>query len=159
LTHIIAHYSECDNPEGGMWDLLVFIIGTELERTYGLTLQQGNTLETLLSHEPNRARTLIQSVIFLGASIVVLIGLLMAFTKLKGSSDIPRTANLIAFLPEECVADLSDLQCRLKKTGMPPWQIRRRLMYEFVFLLWVHYVSMQIDNLFLGPGQDNTIDD
>ena len=21
LTRIIAHYSECDNPEGGMWDL------------------------------------------------------------------------------------------------------------------------------------------
>lgn len=20
LTRIIAHYSECDNPEGGMWD-------------------------------------------------------------------------------------------------------------------------------------------
>jgi hypothetical protein len=21
LTRIIAHYSECDNPEGGMWDV------------------------------------------------------------------------------------------------------------------------------------------
>ena len=21
LTRIIAHYSECDNPEGGMWDI------------------------------------------------------------------------------------------------------------------------------------------
>lgn len=132
--------------------LFVPIIAAELEQTHGFTLQKGNTLENLLSNESNRARSLIQSGVLLGASVLVLLGLLMTLTRLQDSGSIPRSAHLIAFLPEECVAELGYLQRRLEKANTPIWGIRRRLTHEVVFLLWVHYVQMQLDNLFLDDN-------
>ncbi|MEM9091291.1 MAG: hypothetical protein AAGC93_21435 [Cyanobacteria bacterium P01_F01_bin.53] len=127
---------------------LVLVITADLEHTHGL-----------IDNEPTRTRALRQSAILLGVSTVILIGLLVMLIRIQGSSKLPRTANLIAFLPEECVAELGYLESRLKQAKKPHWQIRRRLIHEFVFLLWAHYVQMQIDNLFLGSGEDHTIDD
>lgn len=139
--------------------LVVSIIATELELTHGLTLQTGDTLKTLLSNESNRARAFIQSGLLLGASVLVLLCLLVTLSKLQGSSNLPRTAQLITFLPEEYVAELGYLKRRLQKKKASAWQIRRRLIHEFVFLLWVHYVQLQIDKLFLADNKDHTIDD
>ena len=138
---------------------LALVIAADVKRTHGLTLQTGDTLKKLVDNEPIRTRALMQAGILLSLSTLVLIGLLVMLTRLQGSPNLPRTATLIAFLPEECVAELGYLQRRLKKANISTWQIRRRLIHEFVFLLWVHYVQMQIDHLFLGSGQDHTIDD
>ncbi|MFG6105363.1 hypothetical protein U2F10_24120 [Leptothoe sp. EHU-05/26/07-4] len=138
--------------------LLVFILAAELEKNHGLTLQQGNTLETLLSREPNRTHTFLQSGILLGASTLALFSFLVALSKLQGSSTLPHTTHLIAFLPEEYVAELGYLQRRLKKTNASPWQIQQRLTHEFLFLLWAYYIQVKLENLFL-PFGDHTIDD
>ncbi|MFG6105364.1 hypothetical protein U2F10_24125 [Leptothoe sp. EHU-05/26/07-4] len=135
------------------------LISAELERTHRLTLQTGNTLKKLSENEQIRARTSRRSGFLLGGSAVALFLILATFLNLQGSSSLPRTANLIAFLPEEYVAELGYLQRRLKKQKASPWQIKRRLFHEFLFLLWVHYVQMQIDKLFLESNKDHTIDD
>ena len=138
---------------------LVLVIAADVEINHGITLQTGDTLKKLVDNEPTRTRTLMQAGILLGISVVALLGLLALLTRLKGPPNLPRTANLIAFLPEEYAAELGYLERRLKKTNQSIWQIRRRLIHEFIFLLWVHYVQMRIDNRFLGSGQDHTIDD
>ncbi|MEO1123919.1 MAG: hypothetical protein AAFX95_07535 [Cyanobacteria bacterium J06639_16] len=139
-------------------DLLVVIVTVELEQTHGLTIQQGQTLEQLLSHEPNRARILLQSGVLLGVSSLVLVALLLALTRLRGVYLFPLTAQLIAFLPEECVAELGVLHRRMKQAKTSPWLICLRLLEEFVTLLWVFYIQVQLENLTLPPGDRKTDD-
>lgn len=139
--------------------LLAFIIATELERTHGLTLQKGNTLETLLSHEPNRARTLMQSRVLLGGSTLVLLVLLVMLIRLQGPNNSSRTENLMVLLPKEYLADLRHLESRLQKQNTSPEKIQTRLIQEIIWMLWARYVRIPIDNFFLGDNQDDTIDD
>lgn len=138
---------------------LVHILTADLEQTYGLNLPTSNNLEKLLENEAIRAHTFTQSGFLLATSLLILLGLLAIFFKLQNSSRLPRIAHLIVFIPEEYVAELGHLQRRLKKKNTCPWQIRQRLIHEFVFLLWVHCVQIQIENLFWFSTQDHTIDD
>ena len=134
------------------------VVTVELVKTHGLTLQQGRALEQLLSSEPNRTRVLLQSGVLLGISSLVLVTLLFALTRLQGSYSFPPTTHLIAFLPEECVAELGSLQRRMKKAKASPLQICLRLLEEFVTLLWVFYIQVRLENLGL-PSSDRQIDD
>ncbi|EKU97597.1 hypothetical protein Lepto7375DRAFT_6802 [Leptolyngbya sp. PCC 7375] len=139
--------------------LLMFTINEDLEQAYGFTLKTGNILKNLLENEPIRAGAFTTSMILLGVSLLVLLSFLVFFGRVKGSLRLPGVAHIIAFLPEEYVAELGYLQHRLKKSKATPWQIRRRLIHEFVLLIWAYYIQVQLDNLFLDSNQDHTIDD
>ena len=139
-------------------DFLVAILIAELESIYGLTVYRGETLDFHLSNEPSRARNLLHSVVLLGLSVVMLMTLLVLLLRLQDRSSLPATSHLIAFLPEEYVAEFSVLQERMKKAKASPWQVRIRLFEEFVTLLWVFYIQVQFENLFL-PSDDRKIDD
>ena len=130
----------------------------ELQQVHGITLHQDDALEALLSSEPNRARVLLQSGILLALSSVLLVAVLVAFTKSKSPYSLPTTAHLVAFLPEECAAEVGALHRRLKKAKASPWEIRLRLCEAFLTLLWVFYIQIRLENLHL-PMSDRTIDD
>ena len=72
--------------------------------------------------------------------------------KLQISYDLAPNSHLIAFLPEECVAELGVLRQRMKKQKVSVWHIRLRLSQEFLILLWVFYIQVQIENLKLPPA-------
>ena len=139
-------------------NILVSIVTIELEYTHKLKLQKGKDLENLLSSEPNRVRVLMQSGVLLGLSTFVLLALLVLLSRIQSSYALPSTAHLVAFLPEECVAELGTLQRRMKKAKASPWQIRRRLLEEIATLLWVFYIQVRLENLGL-PWGDRKIDD
>lgn len=130
----------------------------ELKQVYGIAIQRDSVLETLLSGEHNRAQLLLQSGILLALSSVLLIAILVVLTKSRTPYGLPAIAHFIAFLPEECAAEMGALHQRLKKKGIPPWEIRRRLCEEFLFLLWAFYIQVRLDNIYL-PWSDRTIDD
>ncbi|MEM7063357.1 MAG: hypothetical protein AAF572_09355 [Cyanobacteria bacterium P01_B01_bin.77] len=138
--------------------LFVFIVAAELQETHSFTLQQGSNLESLLNSEPNRARILMTSSFLLGSSLLILIGLLVLLTTYQGSLKLSRTAHLIAFLPEECVAELGYLKQRLQQKNTSPWEIRKHLVHEFLTLFFACYIQVQLENFFL-PSGDHTIDD
>lgn len=137
---------------------LVALLASELEAKYGLTLQQGSALEKLMRSEPTRVRAFLQAIVLLGISVLFLSALLLALVRLQGLYRFPPTVHLVAFLPEECVAELGALQRRMKKAKASPWQIRLRLLEEFVTLLWVFFIQVQLENLTL-PSGDRKIDD
>ncbi len=139
--------------------LFVFIIAAELEQTHGFILQQGNNLEDLLSSEPNRARVLIKSILLLSSSLLILISLLVLLANYKSPLKLSRTAHLMAFLPEEAMAELCCLKQRLQQGKMSPWEIRKRLTHEFLILFFAYYIQVQLENLFLPSGDHNHIDD
>ncbi|MBE9117838.1 hypothetical protein IQ249_18215 [Lusitaniella coriacea LEGE 07157] len=136
-------------------DLFTSSVEIELEKTHGLTLQQERKLESIWNSEPNHARTwwhgLTLLILVLGASQILLIDL-------KDFYRLSLTAQLATLLPEECVAELGILERRLKKAKASPWKIRRRLLTEILTLLWVFYVPISLENLWL-PSRDREIDD
>lgn len=66
-------------------------------------------------------------------------------------------AHLAEFLPEECVAELGILYRRMKKTKVPTWKIRLRLLEESLNLLYVFYIQIKIENLW--SPRERKIDD
>lgn len=56
---------------------------------------------------------------------------------------------LVRLVPEESAAELGILLRRMKKAKVSPWKIRLRFVEEFVTLLWVFYVRVKLENLFL----------
>ena len=142
------------NPYGS----LEYIITKELEQKYNLKLVQGSDLESYWNSEPERERIFLISVTFLSLSVLLLLILLFILTRLQNSHNFPANSHLIAFLPEECVAEMGALARRMKKENVSPWEIRRRLLEEFVTLIWVFYIQIKLENLSL-PFQDNQIDE
>ncbi|NEQ50338.1 MAG: hypothetical protein F6K11_09435 [Leptolyngbya sp. SIO3F4] len=140
-------------------ELFVSILNMELERSYELALYRQDDLEGLLLSETNRVRTWMQSVILLGASLVVLLSFLILITRFQSASNLPLAVQLSLFLPEEYIAEWKYLQGRYKKQQkLSSWTIQKRLIDEFVFMLWTYYTQTLIENLFL-PSKDHTIDD
>lgn len=72
--------------------------------------------------------------------------------------NIPLPILRLTHLPEECVAELCCLQRRMERINAPLWKIRLRIYGEVVTLLWVFYIQVQIENLWLPPG-DREIDE
>lgn len=95
------------------------------------------------------------SVTFLYLSVLIS---LFTLTRLQSSHNLLPNSHLIAFLPEECVAEMGVLAIRMKKANTSPWEIRLRLLEEFVTLIWVFYIQIKLENLSL-PFQDNQIDE
>lgn len=87
--------------------------------------------------------------------VVLLVKLMI---QLKYSKSIHANAHWIAYLPEECVSELTVLRKRMEKQKLSLWQIRLQLTQEFLSLLWVFYIQVKLDNLRL-PGGDRPIDD
>ena len=138
--------------------LLKFIIANELDLYHNLKLVQGNDLEIYLNNEPERERTFLLSATFLSLSVLIFLILLFTLTRLQTSYNLPPNSKLIAFIPEECVAEMGALARRMKKENASPWEIRLRLLEEFVSLIWVFYIQIKLENLSL-PFQDNQIDE
>jgi hypothetical protein len=69
-------------------------------------------------------------------------------------------AQLIAeyCFPEEVIQDLADLSDRLAQEGKTTRQIRTRIYAEILTLIWVFYIQINIENLWLPKG-DRRIDD
>lgn len=130
----------------------------ELHETYGLTLLRSDELQRVLDHEPDRARVFLLSAVLLGILLFGLASFLIILTRTRVSYSIPMTAHLVAFLPEAWVGELGALQRRMKKQNASVWEIRRRLLEEFVTLLWVFYIQVQLENLWL-PSGDREIDE
>ena len=112
-------------------NLLVPIVSTELEQKHGLQLHQ----------DAIHANTFLISVILLTLSLFVLIVLIIMLSKLRLSYGLAPNSHLIAFLPEECVAELSLLKRRMENRKISIWHIRFRILQEFLILLWVFYGS------------------
>lgn len=138
--------------------LLVTVATAELMAKHELVLQQGDELENLLNEEFDRARAFVQSGALLSIAVVSLFAISAVLLRSRGTYNLPRTAQLIAFLPEECVAEMGVVYRRMKKANASPSEIRLRLIEEFVTLLWVFYIQVKIENLRL-PSGDRSIDD
>ena len=138
--------------------LIVLIVSSDLKKEYEFQLYQGNTLDTLVSKEPNRARNFLTSAVLLTTSLFVLMALIVVLSKLQLSYGLAPNSHLIAFLPEECAAELGALKRRMKKKNASVWHIRLRLLQEFLMLLWVFYIQVQMDNLGLPPSDRSTDD-
>ena len=115
-------------------------------------------LQYLVEIEPTRAKDFGQSQAGLLVSALLLSSSLLASMKVRNKLSISSTTHPLTFLPEECVAELGVLQRRMKKANTSPWQIRLRLLEEFLTLLWVFYIQVQLENLTL-PSSDRKIDD
>lgn len=139
-------------------NLLPLILALEIKTKYGLTLHEGSALERLLRSKPNRTRNLVQSGVLLSLSLLMFVALLFTLTRLQSSYSLSPTAQLVAFLPEDWVAELGALQRRMKKAKVLPWKIRLRLLEEFLTLLWVFYVQVRLENLGLPPRDRKTDD-
>ena len=137
--------------------LILLIISIELEHEYGFQLYQGNTLDSFVSQEPDRARTVLTSGVLLASSLLILVALMLMLSKLQMSYGLASNSHLVAFLPEECVAELGVLQRCMTKKNAPTWEIRLRLLQEFLILLWVFYVQVKFENL--GLPSDRSADD
>ena len=138
--------------------LLNLLITKELEEYYNLKLIQESDLESHLNNEFDRQRTFLISLTFLSLSVILLLILLLTLTRLKSSHNLPPNSHLIAFIPEECVAEMGALERRMKKANASHWEIRLRLLEEFVTLIWVFYIQIKLENLSL-PFQDKQIDE
>lgn len=138
--------------------LFIDFLTTELEQNHRLKLLQGEALEVHKNKELNRSRVFLQSAVFLAVLLLILTALLLTIIRLKISYDIPSNTQIIAFLPEECVAELGILIKRMKKENASPWEIRLRLMTELLYLFWALYIQIQLENLWL-PSQDHEIDE
>ncbi|MEM9219416.1 MAG: hypothetical protein AAGD25_34420 [Cyanobacteria bacterium P01_F01_bin.150] len=138
--------------------LLVLIVSAELEEEYRFELYQGDTLETLIDKEHARARAFLTSTILLTTSLILLMILIVTLFQLQLSYSLTLGAHLIAFLPEECVAELSVLKQRMEMKKASIWYIRLRLLQEFLFLLWVFHIQVRIENLGLPPSDRSTDD-
>ena len=138
--------------------LLELSITKELEQKHGLKLVQGSDLESYLNNEPERQRIFLVSVTFLSLSVILLLISLFTLNRLQSSHNLPHNSHLIAFLPEECVAEMGALAKRMKKENASSWEIRLRLLEEFVTLIWVFYIQIKLENLSL-PFQNNQIDE
>ena len=121
-------------------------------------LIQESDLESHLNNEFDRQRTFLISLTFLSLSVILLLILLLTLTRLKSSHNLPPNSHLIAFIPEECVAEMGALERRMKKANASHWEIRLRLLEEFVTLIWVFYIQIKLENLSL-PFQDKQIDE
>jgi hypothetical protein len=106
----------------------------------------------------NHSRILLQSGILLILSLLALGALLLTLGKLHISYSFSPTAKLIVLLPEEYIAELSVLLQRMKKAKASPWEIRLRFLTEFLTLLWVFYIQIKFENLWL-PSDNHEIDD
>ncbi|MEM9149373.1 MAG: hypothetical protein AAGB19_02825, partial [Cyanobacteria bacterium P01_F01_bin.3] len=137
--------------------LLKSIVIQSLEDTYGVSLAQGEDLDTLKTYETDHVRYFL-SALGLGLSLILLSIVLFSLSRLRGRMNLPASAHMLAFLPEECVAEMGVVCHRMKKAKASPWAIRWRMTEEFLTLLWVFYVRVQIDNIGLPPG-DRSVDD
>lgn len=138
--------------------LLKFVITKELEQKHGLKLIQRSDLYNYLNNETKRERTFLLSAIFLSLSVLLLLISLFILTRLQTSHNLPPNSHLIAFLPEECVAEMGALARRMRRENASTWEIRLRLLEEFLSLIWVFYIQIKLENLSL-PFQDNQIDE
>ena len=67
-------------------------------------------------------------------------------------------AQPIAFLPEECVAELGVVKRRMRNSKCSTWEIRWELFQQVVGLFWAYYIQINLENLWLPPG-DQRIDE
>ena len=137
--------------------ILFLTVATELERQ-GLTLHTGSELTQRLSRELVRGRLFLQAVAVLALLLGMLAGVLMTFGRLQWPQTVPRSAHFIAFLPEECVAELGVLNSHLEEQNISSSQRRIQILRQSLSIFWAFYVEVQLQNLFL-PWNDHSIDD
>lgn len=92
-------------------------------------------------------------VIFGGsAGVIFLLFRLSSWKRRRGSEELSLNIQFAFFFPEECVAELGSLLRRMQKAKVSPWEIRLRLLQEFVSLLWAFHVQIRIENMGLPAG-------
>lgn len=57
-----------------------------------------------------------------------------------------KTSQLIRFIPEECVAELTALSQQLKSNNYPTWLIKMIIFKCFLELIFAFYIQIKIDN-------------
>ena len=125
------------------------IVAVDLDRKHGLALQAKADWESFLNTEFSRVRMFLQSGTLLTLLLVILGTLLFILSRMQGLQSLPYSANLVAFLPEEYIAELGILQRRMKKAEASPLQMRLRLLEAFLTLLWVFYIKTKLDDLMI----------
>lgn len=138
--------------------LFIQIVEAELELQHDVELLQGAELAGYQQNEPLRSRQFFRSGVLLGCSLAALCIVFLSVSKLKAPLDIRRSAHLVAFLPEDYVAELEALNNRLLKQNISSFQRRFRLIEELILLFRVFYIQVPLDNLFLS-SDDHSIDD
>jgi hypothetical protein len=134
-----------------------FVQMVVLQRSICISLKdEDSPVYIMMTMTPTPARTL--TLLLLSISLITLISLVFLLRKLRASNNLSFHAQLIAFLPEECIAELNILLQRMKKAKASPWEIRLRLLTEFLTLLWVFYIQIKFENLWL-PSDNHEIDD
>ena len=83
---------------------------------------------------------------------------LLFLQKIRNSNSTFLKTRLVIFLPEEYIAELEVLRCRMERNKAARWEIQLRICQEIIILFWVSYVQIKLENLFL-PRRDRKIDD
>lgn len=121
-------------------------------------IHRKNLAWVLTLKEQTWAWSLARTLLLLSILLITLTSLVFLLRRLRGSSHLSFNAQLVIFFPEECVAELGVLLQRMKKAKASPWEIRFRLLTEILTLLWVFYIQVKLENLWL-PSGDRKIDD
>ena len=137
---------------------LTQIMADELEHQHNASLLGGHELDGYQENELLRSRLYFKSGIFLGCSLTAFGIVLFTLIQLRSPIGVSRPTHLVAFLPEDYVAELGALNNRLVKQNISSYQRRLRLLEEAISLFRVFYIQMPLENLFL-PSDDRSIDD
>jgi HEAT repeats len=96
---------------------------------------------------------------FTGIAVISSISfLLLMLQQIRYFQGITWSGYWICYFPEEVVQDLADLSDQLAQEGKTTRQIRTRIYAEILTLIWVFYIQVNIENLWLPKG-DRRIDD
>ena len=157
LQQALTSAEAIDSPQAKAWALSSIAEGIGLVATlmHLTDLQQDlatNTSPTSSLFEDSLARELL---LFGVPTAFALISLLLLA---RQRSSLSFTGQLLGIFPEECVAEITALQQRIKATGKPEWYVQVRVLQEMLELILALYVQINLDNLRL-PGNNQRIDD
>jgi hypothetical protein len=124
-------------------------INEALKEKYHQGTLSGEELQQSLINTENSTRNLM----LLGASAFFSLICLLLLLRLRAQIAMPLTGQLICFLPEECVAELSVFRQRLQSQKRSELLIRLLLLCCIIQLFWAFYICIQIDNLCLPSNK------
>jgi HEAT repeat protein len=123
-----------------------------------LATNQNNSAEITHTNQARSAFNLQLAFTVIADILAISLLLLIMLRQIRYLRGITWYGYWICYFPEEVIQDLADLSDRLAQEGKTTRQIRTRIYAEILTLIWVFYIQVNIENLWLPKG-DRRIDD